>query len=277
MNIRQSFNSDKTRALFGQRLGEIIEGVIGDTRVRQLLDDAGKHPDEYAGKPTGRAALDLGVIPPATKNALLAAQAAVRALDAADRAELALQGQPTPPSRALDDDVFKYVGSDQDPDFLKRAQATWMIAEHYHGETAGAPGSLAYADAYRHRQMYEDNDHSAAGVESLRAAARDSLKEAAAVLLQENHLSAGNDIGALAQSIAVKPQQIMPGGPGFILRASLNHAYDEARRAAEVSASGQFWEVPQDTEQLFGRLAALAAPAPKPGPASAAALKQHGP
>ena len=53
MSLGQKFNVDETRGLFGKRLGEIIEGVIGDARVRELFDAAGKHPDEYEGKPTG--------------------------------------------------------------------------------------------------------------------------------------------------------------------------------------------------------------------------------
>ncbi len=127
MTIHEVFNTDKTKDIFSKRIGEIIEAVIGDARVRQLFDDAGKHPDEYAGKPTGLAALDLGVITPATKNALLIAQAAVRTLNAADCAEQALQGKPTPNARNLDDDVFKHVGSDNDPESLKRVMRVLNI------------------------------------------------------------------------------------------------------------------------------------------------------
>ncbi len=76
----------QTRAAMGKRLGEIIEAIIGDNRVRELFDKAGKHPDEYAGKPTGLMALDLKVITPETKNALLVAQAAERAFTLAEKA-----------------------------------------------------------------------------------------------------------------------------------------------------------------------------------------------
>src|ERR1051326_4732436 len=84
------FNStaqvSSTRASMGKRLGEIIEAIIGDARVRELFDKAGKHPEEYQGKPTGLMALDLKVITPETKNGLLVAQAAERAYTLAEKA-----------------------------------------------------------------------------------------------------------------------------------------------------------------------------------------------
>src|SRR3982751_5662956 len=82
----------ETRTALGKRLGEIIEAIIGDTRVRELFDRAGKHPDEYAGKPTGMMALDLKVITPDTKTALLVAQAAERAYALAEKAAAVAAG-----------------------------------------------------------------------------------------------------------------------------------------------------------------------------------------
>ncbi len=256
MTIQQVFNVDKTKEIFTKRLGEIIEDVIGDARVRQLFDDAGKHPDQYAGKPTGLAALDLGVITPATKSALLTAQAAVRTLIAADDAEQALRGRQTPIARNFDDDVFKYVGSDNDPDTLKRAQATWMIAEHYHGEVK--PGLLSYA--FHHRRRYELDNYSSEGLETLRASARDSLKDASDILFQEDHLKAANEVGALAHSVVVNERKVSPQGPGIILDTTLGYANAEIRAASDVSLSAQFWEVPTETEKFFNKLTALAAP-----------------
>lgn len=266
MDIQETFNTDKTRALLGKRLGEVIEGVIGDARVRQMFDHAGKHPDEYAGKPTGLAALDLGVITPATKNALLIAQAAVRTLDAADRAEQTLRGGKTPAARSFDDDVFKFVGSPNDPEALQRAQATWQIAEYYHAEVTPAP--LSYA--YRHRKQYEWKNNVSESVETLRASARASLSEASDMLHQEGHVKASNDIGAIAYGLRVKDYAVSPRGPGVVLGNSIGLANDEARRAADVSYSGQFWEVPKEILERFDRLSALAAPPEKPKPGIAA-------
>ncbi|MDD3029740.1 MAG: hypothetical protein PHS57_05625 [Alphaproteobacteria bacterium] len=66
---------ETTRATMSKRLGEIITDVIGDARIQELFEQAGKHPDEYKDVPTGMIALDWGVITPETKTALLVAQA----------------------------------------------------------------------------------------------------------------------------------------------------------------------------------------------------------
>src|SRR6185295_17232436 len=129
----------ETRTAMGKRLGEIIEAIIGDARVRELFDKAGKHPDEYAGKPTGMMALDLKVINQDTKTALLVAQAAERAYALAEKAagiaakhdEMISTGSKANAADIVkaDDPVFKFVGSDRDPPLLQRAQGTWMAAQ----------------------------------------------------------------------------------------------------------------------------------------------------
>ncbi len=137
------FNSraqiESIRFKMGQSLGEIIEAVIGDSRVRELFDLAGAHPSEYEGKPTGLMALDLNVISPATKTALLVAQAAERTYSLAEKAgdiaknsaSMIIHRHHANPSFVVehDDPVFKFVGADSDPEILRRAQATWMGAQ----------------------------------------------------------------------------------------------------------------------------------------------------
>lgn len=121
---------NETRKTMGKRLGEIIEDVIGDARVRELFDAAGKHPDDYAGKPTGLAALDLKVITPNTKNALLIAQAAERTYRLAEKTEeILIAGNHRTSDQkldeknagmiSLDDKIFQFVGSPNDPRLCK--------------------------------------------------------------------------------------------------------------------------------------------------------------
>ena len=141
MSLRASFDINGFRQNFSLRLGEIIENVIGDARLRELFDDAEGHPEDYEGKPTGLIALDMGVITPNTKTALLVAQAAERTARLADQIiEVSVMSQdhlddqtPLDPQAAgrvaYDDPVFKFVGSDRDPEILQQAQATWQIAQ----------------------------------------------------------------------------------------------------------------------------------------------------
>lgn len=91
MSNTQDFNAPaqvtETREFLKQRLGEIITGILGDARVQDLFEQSGGHPKEHKGKPTGIIALNMGVITPATKTALLVAQAAERAYVLAEKAE----------------------------------------------------------------------------------------------------------------------------------------------------------------------------------------------
>lgn len=137
MSLEASFNIEKYRAAFSGRIGEIIEDVIGDKRIREMFDEAGKHPDEHAGKPTGIIALEMGVISPEVKTALLVAQAAERTARLADKA-LKIRNPGTPMTfedqkeagyLSMDDPVFKYVGSERDPQELRFAQGVWQIAQ----------------------------------------------------------------------------------------------------------------------------------------------------
>lgn len=105
------------------RIGEIIAHVHGDDRLQQMFEEEGGIPEEHIGKPAGIIALEMGIITHAEKNALLAGQAAARTLDALE----------TDRPLALSDDVFKWVGSERDPDLLKEAQTNMMAAHHFNG------------------------------------------------------------------------------------------------------------------------------------------------
>lgn len=141
----QCFNNaveiGKTRSVMNSFLGEIITQVVGNDRVQKLFEGQSV-PDDLAGKSTGEIALKLGVITPDTKTGLLVAQAAERTLRLAEKIE-ALSITPVEDKAArealyaslgyvqMDNPVFKFVGSERDPDVLKSAQATWMAAQMY--------------------------------------------------------------------------------------------------------------------------------------------------
>ncbi|MDD3371088.1 MAG: hypothetical protein PHE27_04595, partial [Alphaproteobacteria bacterium] len=130
----------ETRSAMDLRLGEIIEAVLGDARIRELFEKAGKHPDEYKDRPTGELALKPGVIDAETKPGLLVAQAAERPYRLAIKIIEATEW-PVPKGKELadgqtregfvsyDDPLFKFVGSKKDPEILRYAQGIWMAAQ----------------------------------------------------------------------------------------------------------------------------------------------------
>jgi hypothetical protein len=217
-DFRRAVEASKTRAAMNLRLGEIISAVIGDNRVKELFDRAGKHPGEYAGQATGEMALKLNLITPGTKTALLVAQAAERAYRLAEKAESYAQNhenlvtyykkknQGIPPEKTLlidgasvgvvsyNDPVFKFVGSERDPELLKAAQATWMAAQ-----------------LYLNQEIYAINTASAGldGGDSMGSKFADGFKKAAAafyaqaaqLLDQEGHTAAAEKLKAAGRAL----------------------------------------------------------------------------
>ena len=69
------------------RLGEMIEAVIGDSRLKEIYTAQEKYPHDTGGLSAGETALKSGIISADTKTALLIAQAAERTLRLADKTE----------------------------------------------------------------------------------------------------------------------------------------------------------------------------------------------
>lgn len=100
------------------RIGELITEVFGNDELQKRFEaDPAFQAEEFEGKPSGIIALDLGIVTPEMKDALLVAQAAARTIAIMDG---------TMERKDLTDEVFKFVGSDRDSALLKEAQATWM-------------------------------------------------------------------------------------------------------------------------------------------------------
>lgn len=185
MTPKQRLSADvqATRELMNKPLGMIIEGVIGDARVKELFDQAGTHPSQYAGKPTGLIALDLKVITPATKTALLTAQAAERTLLLADKIE-ELEETPEKANAANvvshEDKIFKFVDS--------AAQATWMGAQmvvNYLTSTAGSSNDFTNSSY----------------VDGFRVAAAKFYQQAADALRTEGHTVAAKKLDDVAEAV----------------------------------------------------------------------------
>jgi len=208
-NFNGATTVGKTRAAMNGFMGEIIADVIGETRVKELFDAAGKHPDEYKDKPTGQIALELGVITPETKNALLVAQAAERTLLAAAKARnLATEHKNLVESGAKIDSktlgiieygseayekTFKFVGSPRDPDILKAAQSTNQAAQLYLGHEARAIKEHYHTDA-----PLSVGPKFADGLEQ---AAKRYYQTAADMLAKEGHTQAAERIANVAKSL----------------------------------------------------------------------------
>lgn len=226
MSVESKFDASKfdakatpekeTRAVFGKRLGEIIESVIGDGRIKELFEQAGKHPDEYEGKPTGLVAMDLGVISAETKTALLVAQAAERTFTLAEKAEAtaamreeALNSRKKVPDDGYTrhtDEVFKYVGSARDPQILQQAQGTWMAAQMlFNNEVEAINGRIEHIGMV--------GGSVSVGVEAadgFKAAAAALYGKAGEMLAKEGHKDAAEKLDAVSKALA---KDVKGGGP----------------------------------------------------------------
>ena len=237
---------DKTRESFGKRLGEIIEDVIGDKRIRELFID-GKHPVEYEGKPTGLMALDLKVISEDTKTALLIAQAAERTLQLAEKAEKCLNCHSVgtipdkediaaivekhPDFKEWNHPDFKFVGSERDPASLQSAQATMMAAQLFMNtaiKSVAGHYPLTHTDCYAgdYARNYADN---------FKKVAVGFYKEAADILKKDGHKDAANKLTQVAVYMDItEPNDLRiksrPATPFNFLEQRLKNDNHEARR-----------------------------------------------
>ncbi|TNE28832.1 MAG: hypothetical protein EP349_07395 [Alphaproteobacteria bacterium] len=269
MSIESKFDAKATpaqemRAVFGKRLGEIIENVIGDSRIKDLFEQAGKHPEEYEGKPTGLVAMDLGVISADTKTALLVAQAAERTLTLAEKAEtLSEQMQErrekkekVPPDDYVryDDDVFKYVGSERDPQILQQAQGFWMAAQMLYNNEHEAVNGVINNPAYVANAMSQGVD----SAQGFKRAAMDLFGKAGGILAQEGHKEAAEKLETLSKSLAKKVQGDGPS-PSKVMT---NLAWDFGRGGQDlfIVLSDERYLERQPIEDVFDRLAKLTAP-----------------
>jgi hypothetical protein len=114
-------NSDDTlKEISAARIGELITMFVGEDELQKRFEETPEfQKEDFEGKPSGIIALDLGIINKDTKNALLVAQAAARAVCVA----MGYEDQ-----KPANDEVFKFVGSDRDPELLKESQGNWQIA-----------------------------------------------------------------------------------------------------------------------------------------------------
>lgn len=87
MTITSGTSIESTREACGLRLGEMIEAIIGDSRLKEMYEAQEKYPHDMDGLSAGQCALKAGIISPDTKTALLVAQAAERTLQLADKVE----------------------------------------------------------------------------------------------------------------------------------------------------------------------------------------------
>lgn len=123
-------------------LGEIITAILGNDELQKRFEsDPDFQKRGFGGKSSGQIALDLKIVDPQTKDALLIAQAAARMVENASRIVTVIQSDEysTPgnllPVQAesflvkLTDERFKYVGSERDSAALKNAQAGWQVSQ----------------------------------------------------------------------------------------------------------------------------------------------------
>ena len=130
-----SANVADIRKAMGGRIGEIISAVVGDDTLQKIFEQP-EHNAAYIkanqeGTPSAFIALDLKIIDTDTKNALLVAQAAERMALNAERAQAVNSGTPAEESwfTGIHDEVFKFVGSERDPQQLQEAQANWQVSQ----------------------------------------------------------------------------------------------------------------------------------------------------
>ena len=219
-----------TRKSVDQPLGMVIAAILGDARVKKLFDEAGKHPDEYQGVPTGEAALKMGVITQNTKTALLVAQAGERTLRLMDRVGKFLEQRPEllktltektadgkdPDWQVIDermakikqdigglvdlgDPIFKFVGSERDAVVLQQAQGTWMAAQAYlNYEARALEEEAAYAGVTGRPISTTQGDGPVAG---FRQAAAGFYARASELLEKGGHKEAALKFAQVAETI----------------------------------------------------------------------------
>lgn len=237
--MQKEFNAaneiGQTRATMGGFLGEIVTNVLGDDSIQKLFETAGKHPDEYAGKPTGEIIGLLKGTSPDLINALLVAQAAERACARAEHAagladgdgnRIALQYK-------LDDTLtfspqtygfvaenhkdFSYIGSEKDPAVLKSAQATWLAAQLYLNNEVKA----IHDEITQPHFVGKTQSLGSVYADGFRAAASRYYAEAADVLRQHNLGDVADKLTRVSEHIANKILSKNPASPAICAKALL--------------------------------------------------------
>ena len=99
--------------------------IIANMRIGELITDV---------------ALDLGIVDKSTEDALLIAQAAARTV-------VVIEEHQEP--KSITDDIFKFVGSEEDPPELQEAQAVWQLANHLKTTGQAVPLGVFYASAQK--------------------------------------------------------------------------------------------------------------------------------
>lgn len=144
MAITSDKSVESTREACGLRLGEMIEAIIGDSRLKEIYEAQEKYPHDMEGMSAGQCALKSGIISPDTKTALLVAQAAERTLQLADKVEHFIQNVDTI-NKGVDDkiadakeakekEIAKELGLKDKRTFMQKAfglySAPGMTPEH---------------------------------------------------------------------------------------------------------------------------------------------------
>jgi hypothetical protein len=233
----------KTRSVMNNFLGEIITQVVGNDRVQKLFEGQ-SIPEDLAGKSTGEIALKLGVITPDTKTGLLVAQAAERTLRLAEKIE-ALSITPVEDKEKrealytslsyvqMDSPVFKFVGSENDPDVLKSAQATWMAAQMYLNNEIDA---VLYVSPFPLEQRV-----AAAGkgfVDGLKKKAADDYARASFMLEGEGHDDAVARLSAVSAHISAGIKNPASPSPQTLVETLL---FNEAWSVGETNQQFGMW------------------------------------
>lgn len=259
---------DTDRFSFGRKIGEIITDIIGDARLQQLMEAGGHALPENKDKPSGQIALEMGVITPDTKTALLVAQAAERTLRLAEQFEgLNVKNAPdaNKEARHYNDEVFKFVGSDRDPAILQKAQAIWQIATiAYRALILSHLNNEAYIPCYCDVKVLAP---------SLKESARDLYSAAKDMLAQEGHTEAADRISKIEEYIASNLQTSFNDGqytqeslisPAEIAKKLCdNHQsgtdyYNE--NSLKLGGSADLWSNNQELLGTLHRLAELVMP-----------------
>jgi len=200
-----------TRDAFNGRIGEVITAFIGNDTLQKMFENS-QVPEDMKNLASGEIALRMGLISPAAKTALLVAQSAERALRAADKAEeyaktrgtiimdlyeipYAIMDRAAAGVIEYNDPVFKFVGSEKDPEILKKVQGTWMTAQLYLNNEVDSINDELMSKPIRKRSL------GANYAEGLRREAAGFYLEAAIALQAEGYADAAKKLANVAQFV----------------------------------------------------------------------------
>ena len=259
---KANVNTDEVRNQVVQRIGEIITDILGKDQLQKVFEQP-EHNAAYIeanekGTPSGFIALDLGIVDSETKNALLVAQAAERTARNAMLAREVLAGNKIDEEQLIssEDDVFKYVGSDKDPQNLVEAQANWQISQIFLNATVHNQNAQARRDkgevlgAPEEEFYFADDKKNATGAFLAFAAA--SYSVAAVILKSKGWEEAATKLAAVAESI--DPDESYSTTPNDIAHS---YRYDLLQYAQTMDITTGPGHVPDDIADLAEKLANL--------------------